>query len=66
MKCDNCNSTENYIDEYENIFKIKGKEIKFISKRRFCKKCKNLVYDEYLDDKTSKKAIEIYNVFFPL
>lgn len=61
MKCDFCNSEETYIKDYENKYVIKGKNIEFISKRRFCKKCNNLVYDDQLDNKVSEIAIDIYN-----
>ena len=62
MKCDYCNSVnDTYIKEYEHNYTKKGKEIKFIAKRRFCSKCHNLVYDSYLDNEALKKAISIYN-----
>ena len=62
MKCDYCNSVnETYVKEYEHNFTRKGKEIKFLAKRRFCAKCHNLVYDNYLDNEALKKAISIYN-----
>ena len=61
MKCDNCSCTESYIKDYKHDFNIRGKEISFISKRRFCKNCNNFVYDKELDNEASEKAIEIYN-----
>ena len=61
MKCDICNCTDTYIKEHTHEYIIKGKKIEFISKRRFCKNCNNLVYDSKLDNIASKKAIEIYN-----
>lgn len=61
MKCDNCLCTNTYIKEYEHTYHIKGKEITFNAKRRFCSNCDNLVYDAELDNKAGYKAIEIYN-----
>lgn len=43
------------------INNIKGKNICFVSKRRFCKLCNNLVYDSVLDNKVSEIAISEYN-----
>lgn len=61
MKCDVCEEIETFIKDYEHSFLIKGKEIKFIAKRRFCKNCNSLVYDEKLDNTASLLAISIYN-----
>ena len=61
MKCYNCGSTNTYVKDYKNEFFIKGKNISFISKRRFCNDCGKIVYDECLDNKTSEIAIEIFN-----
>lgn len=61
MKCDICGNTNTYIKEHEHIYTIKGKEIRFISKRRFCKECNSLVYDAELDNNASEIAISIYN-----
>ena len=61
MKCDNCFCTESYIKDYEHVYSIKGREIKFSSKRRFCKECNNLIYDKTLDNEAGQIAIEIYN-----
>lgn len=61
MRCDICGSEETYIKDYEHIFNIKNKEIRFTSKRRFCKKCNNLVYDDKLDNLASEIAISKYN-----
>lgn len=61
MKCDNCLCKSTYVKDYEHNYNIKGKEIKFISPRRFCKECNSLVYDAELDNEASRKAIEIYN-----
>ncbi len=61
MKCDNCSCKSTYIKDYEHNYNIKGKEIKFISQRRFCNECDSLVYDAELDNEASRKAIEIYN-----
>lgn len=61
MTCDKCFSTETYIKEHHHSYQIKDKTIEFDSKRRFCKKCNNLVYDKELDENASEKAIELYN-----
>lgn len=61
MRCNNCFCTDTYIKEYEHIYNFKDKEIKFTARRRFCKKCNNLVYDAKLDNDAGQKAIEIYN-----
>ncbi len=61
MKCDICNSNDTYVKDYEHAYIIKGKDIKFISKRRFCSKCNNLVYDAKLDNDASEIAILTYN-----
>lgn len=61
MKCDICSSNEFYIKEYEHIYTIKGREVKFSSSRKFCSKCDNLIYDPELDNETGLKAIELYN-----
>ena len=61
MTCDNCKRNNTYIKEYEHTFIIKGKEIRFNSKRRFCKDCNCLVYDSKLDNEASELAISIYN-----
>ena len=61
MKCNNCGSTNTYIKDYQNEFTIKGKKITFKSKRRFCKDCNSLVYDNILDNEASEKAISLYN-----
>lgn len=64
MKCDICFCTDTYTKEYEHKYHIKGKEIKFVSTRRFCNECNNLVYDEILDNEAGRRAIEIYNKNF--
>lgn len=64
MKCDICGSVDSYVKEYTNVYNIKGKEIKFNSKRRFCSKCNNLIYDDILDNETSIKAIDLYNKLY--
>lgn len=61
MKCDICGSTNTYIKEHEHIYNIKGKEIRFVSKRKFCKECNSLVYDAELDNNASEIAISMYN-----
>ena len=61
MKCDVCESSTTYIKNHEHNYIIKGKKIIFISKRRFCKDCNNLVYDSNLDNIASEIAIKIYN-----
>lgn len=64
MKCDFCFCTETYTKNYKHTYHIKGEEIEFISIRRFCKKCDNLVYDAELDNKAGRKAIDEYNKKF--
>lgn len=64
MHCDICNCDDSYIKVYNHSYDIKGKKIEFKSKRRFCKNCNNLVYDDYLDNEASKKALSIYNDMF--
>ena len=61
MKCDICSSLNTYTKNHKHTFNIKGKTIEFVSERRFCKNCNNLVYDADLDNIASKKAIELYN-----
>ena len=61
MKCDICGSIETYVNNHHHVYTIKEKEIAFNSKRRFCLKCNNLVYDNKLDNIASKKAIQTYN-----
>lgn len=61
MKCDICNCSDTYVKDYNHEFVIKGKEICFVSKRRFCKNCDSLVYDYELDNEASQKAISLYN-----
>jgi len=64
MRCDLCFCTDTYTKDYEHAYHIKGEEIIFISKRRFCKECNNLVYDKDLDNEAGRKAIDIYNKKF--
>jgi putative zinc finger/helix-turn-helix YgiT family protein len=64
MRCDFCFCTNTYTKDYKHAYHIKGKSINFISKRRFCKECNNLVYDKDLDNEAGRKAIEIYNKKF--
>ncbi len=61
MRCDICKSEETYIKDYEHNYIIKGKNISFVSKRRFCKSCNSLVYDSNLDNRASEIAINKYN-----
>ena len=61
MKCDVCENKENYVKEFKHKYNIKNEVIEFSSKRRFCKKCNNFIYDEELDNIAASKAIEIYN-----
>lgn len=61
MKCYNCGSANTYVKDFKNDFTIKGKDISFISKRRFCHDCGKIVYDECLDNRTSELAIEMFN-----
>lgn len=61
VKCDICGSSQTYVENHEHIYKVKGKEIKFSSDRRFCSKCNNLIYDKELDNIASEKVISTYN-----
>lgn len=61
MKCDICGSINTYVAMHKHEYEIKGKKIEFESNRRFCSECKNLIYDKYLDDLASLKAISTYN-----
>ena len=61
MKCEMCECKDTYVKEYEHTYCFKGKKIKFIAPRRFCSNCNSLVYDSELDNKASKKAIDLYN-----
>lgn len=61
MKCDNCSCTTTYIKKHKHTYIIRGKEITFISSRRFCQNCNNLIYDSKLDNEAGYKALEIYN-----
>lgn len=61
MRCDICKSEETYVKDYKHHYNIKGKDISFVSKRRFCKTCNNLVYDSDLDNRASIMAINKYN-----
>ena len=61
MRCDVCHSENSIVKNYEHVFNVKGKEIKFTSKRRFCTGCGSLVYDSILDNEASEIAIAMYN-----
>jgi putative zinc finger/helix-turn-helix YgiT family protein len=61
MICDVCHSDDNSIKNYKSTYLIKGKEIELTTKRRFCNKCHNLVYDEELDNAATLKAMSLYN-----
>ena len=61
MRCDVCKSQETYVKNYEHNYVIKGKNIFFTAKRRFCKVCNSLVYDSNLDNEASEIAINKYN-----
>lgn len=61
MRCDVCGSNETYLKKHEHNYIIKGKKISFVSERRFCKNCNNLVYDLKLDNEASEIAIFKYN-----
>ena len=64
MKCDNCSSNTTYVKDYNYKYIVKDKEIDITSKRRFCSKCNNLVYDEELDSIASNEAIKKYNELY--
>ena len=61
MKCDNCNCTKTYVKKYKHQYNIKDKKIEFVSDRCFCNDCNSLVYDSYLDNISSQKALDLYN-----
>lgn len=61
MKCDVCGSTNTYTKNHKHVYYIKNEKVVFISKRRFCEKCNNLVYDKELDNIASREAINNYN-----
>ncbi len=60
MKCDICGNTNTYIKDHKHNYKRGNIKYSFISKRRFCSNCNNLVYDAELDNEASKKAISTY------
>lgn len=64
MKCDNCNCDKTYIKDYKHNFNKRGKNIEFVSPRKFCLRCNSLVYDAKLDNEASQKAIDIYNKLY--
>ena len=64
MKCDICFCIDTYTKQHEHFYHIKGKEIQFVSTRRFCRNCNNLVYDEKLDNEAGRNAIDIYKKKF--
>lgn len=60
MKCQICSCEDSIVKEYEKIFKIKNKNVKVKIKSRFCTNCNNMIYDEKLDNDTSKRVIQTY------
>ena len=63
-RCDNCGSYDTYVKMNHHKFDRNGFLIEFDSKERFCKKCNESVYDYYLNNEITKKAISIYNKEF--
>lgn len=63
-RCDNCGSYETYVKMNHHSFEKNGYLIEFDSDERFCKKCNESVYDYYLNNEITKKAISIYNKEF--
>lgn len=63
IKCDICSCTNTYTKEHKHIYHINGREVQFVSKRRFCSKCNNLVYDKILDNEAGQKALEILETY---
>lgn len=64
MKCDVCNSTKNHIEKVHCKYVVKGTLIEFKSNRRICDECKTPIYDEELESKIAKMAIERYNSIY--
>lgn len=64
MKCDICGCTESIVKNHKHIYTIKGRNIEFVTKRRFCKSCNNLIYDYELDNIASQYAISMYNELY--
>lgn len=64
IKCDNCNSTDTYVNDYEHIYSYKGQKVEFVLKRRFCKKCNSLVHDAELDNKALEEGLRLYNELY--
>lgn len=61
MICDNCKGQDTIIKDYMDKYTIKDKTIIITSKRRFCKSCNSLVYDNKLDNETMNKVLLEYN-----
>lgn len=61
MICTNCKENETIIKEGEKEFNVKGKKIKIKYKYRFCNKCNVQIYDEELDQETTKKLMREYH-----
>ena len=61
MICTNCKKNETIINEEEKEFNVKGKKVKIKYKYRFCNKCNMQIYDEELDQETTKKIIKEYH-----
>ena len=59
MKCNFCNSNNTYVKKHHHNYEKNNKKIQFISKRRFCSNCHQLVYDSELDNQAGKIALEI-------
>lgn len=55
--CDQCNSKNTYVKDFEYFFEINGKKYSVFGKRRYCRDCNSLVYDSELDNDILKKAL---------
>lgn len=64
VKTKQCNHKNTEIREAEQTFNIKNKEITVNAKRRYCKDCDELVYDDELDNSLSLQVISEYNKLY--
>ncbi len=61
LYCDSCRkSTPCYSEEREEIFPVKGEEIKIFSKVMFCSKCGEDIYYDEFEEKNLEMAYEKY------
>ncbi len=55
--CDQCNSKNTFIKDFEYSFEVNGKKYSVFGKRRYCRECNSLVYDSKLDNDILQKAL---------